>query len=103
MPIEDEVGRMTDHEPLQAPRLRMQARQLHQLALDLFPVAQRINQQALPVPVDRDHQLALRSLQQALAIACRDDHASPLSPTYRHYRNDELAVSTPEGEIFEAQ
>src|SRR5208282_5695179 len=58
------------------PRLLVQARQLHQRLLDLFPVAERINEQALPIPVDRDHQLAGRTLEQALAVARRDDHAS---------------------------
>ena len=47
MPVELEVGGVTDHQPLQPPRLRVQGRQAHQLALDLFPVRQRIDEQAL--------------------------------------------------------
>ena len=61
VPVELQVGGMTHHEPLELPRLRVQARQAHQLAFDLLPVGQGIEKEAL-VTVDGDDQLALAAL-----------------------------------------
>jgi hypothetical protein len=73
MPIELEIVRVTDHEPLQPPRLRMQGRQTHQLALDQLPLRQRVDEEAA-VPVHSDHQFPLGALDDLLPITGGHDH-----------------------------
>src|SRR5690606_40752957 len=92
-------------------------RQAHELALDLFPFGQRIQQQAV-IPIDRDHHLTATAARERFTIACgnreaplavqlqRADasehglprfpafvHNLPLFPTWSHYSNAARKVS----------
>ena len=62
MPVELDIRRMADHQALQAARLRMQAGQAHELAFDLLPVRQGIQEKAL-ITIDRHHELPLATLR----------------------------------------
>src|SRR5688572_17545912 len=75
MPVDLEIGGMADHEPLQPPRLRIEAGQAHQLSLDLFPIGQGIDEEAL-VPVYGDDHPTLGALDERLPVTPRDDHAA---------------------------
>src|SRR3954447_18767080 len=70
MRIEIEIGRVTHHQALQAPRDLVQRRQTHQLALDLLPFGQWIQQQTSILAIDGGHQTAIRAFEHALAVAC---------------------------------
>src|SRR5690242_9245727 len=115
MPIELEIVRVADHEALQPPRLRVQGRQAHQLALDQLPLRQRVDEKAA-VSIDGYHEFPLGTLDDLLPITGGHDHSAfliegdfcgaakhdrcegsthllPLSPTPCHYRNRERAMS----------
>src|SRR5476651_2858999 len=64
---------MPDHESLQPARLCMQARQAHELALDLLPVRQGIQEKAL-IAIDRHHELPLGTLGDLFSIPVGNDH-----------------------------
>src|SRR5215472_1256710 len=66
---------MPDHEPLQPPRRRVQARQAHELAFDLLPLGQGIDEETL-VPVDGDDQFPLGEFVDLHAVTRGHDHPS---------------------------
>src|SRR5258707_6654167 len=73
--VELQIGGVTDHQALQAARLRLQGRQRHELALDLFPFGQRVDEQAL-VAIDGDDELPAALLAQPFAVTRGHDHPS---------------------------
>src|SRR5690606_36865924 len=74
MAVEDHFLRVADHQPLQAPRLRVQAGHGIELLFDLFPLGKGVDAQAL-VAVDGDHHAASRGRGQFGAMLCR--HHNP--------------------------
>ena len=68
-----QIGRVAHHQPLQPPRRRIEAWQAHQLAFDLFPLGQGIDEEAL-IPVHRDDQFSLGEIEDLLAVAGGHDH-----------------------------
>src|SRR5688500_20080740 len=66
------------HQALQPARLRVQRRQAHELSLDLFPVGQGVEQEAL-IPIDGRDELPLAprseehtsELQSPCNLVCR--------------------------------
>jgi hypothetical protein len=64
---------VTHHQALQAAGPLMQSRQAHQLALDLLPVRQRINQKA-GVTIHGDNEVALATLERALTLPGGQNH-----------------------------
>src|SRR5580704_2928759 len=116
MGIELQIRRVPHHQPLQPPRIGIHRGQTHQLALDLLPVRQRVDEQAL-ILVDRDDQFPTATVLQPLAvpgwhdqaplgIECefvgapehcwmgRATHFLPLFPTECHYREQRAKLST---------
>ena len=73
MPVELDIRRVAHHESLQFARLRVQARQTHQLALGLFPLRQGINEEAL-LTIDGHNQFALSLGGDLLPITGRQHH-----------------------------
>src|SRR6185437_2705620 len=66
--VEIDIVRVTDDQPLQAADRVIERRKTHQLRLDRFPRADRVNQQASPV-VRRDHEAALAAGNEPVAMA----------------------------------
>src|SRR5580658_6463545 len=64
---------MAHHQALQPPYLRLQTRQAHELAFELLPVRQGIQEKTL-VSIDRHHELTLRPLGDLFSIPVGNDH-----------------------------
>jgi len=71
MPVDFDFGGITHHESLQSPGLLVQTRKPDQLAFDIFPVRQRIYQEAV-VAIDGCNQLAFATLSYPLPITGRN-------------------------------
>src|SRR5690606_7565964 len=64
--VELEVGRVTDHQTLQTARDGIERRQTAQLELDLFPLGQRIDEQATIGAIHGCDQTPIGALDDAL-------------------------------------
>ena len=82
MGVDFEIGRVTYHQALQAARLRLECRQRHDLAFDLFPLGQRVEQQAL-IAIDRDDYSSGRLLAQPVAMP--RGHDQPALVVHREF------------------
>ncbi len=69
--IDIHLSGMTDHQPLQAASLRVQARQAHQFAFDFFPVREWIEEEAV-ILVDCCDQLSIATGLNPLPVSGRN-------------------------------
>ena len=69
--IDIHLSGITDHQPLQAASLRIEARQAHQFSFYFFPVRERIEEEAV-VLVDGSDQLTIATRSNPLPITGRN-------------------------------
>ena len=74
MSVDFDLGGMSNHQPLQAACLLIQARQAHQFSLDFFPFGKWINEEAV-ILVDGGNQLTVATRGNPIPITGRNCQA----------------------------